>query len=276
MHSPSLDNWLFAERHAPTTFTDLVIREPERSRLALYAATSLSNSVILYGPNGTGKSRIVETAIGDRRRRAGCTGPYIHRLACVDIDAQCGSIFGSYNLMLISEPDPEPYVHLEELDQLVANGQLRLSHALDTIRGFRFIATTNDISKVDRKLRSRCDCIYIGPPDPAAWLPRAQSILRREGVMLSDERVLPVLNGKDDVRDILRDLETLVVRARGQQQHQGTNTDPPTPPVTGLPSLSVLPGNSMVQTSGANLLVSTSLRILDAPSNLQRSYDDTP
>ena len=253
----------FAERHAPDTVADLVHPEPERSRIGLYGSRQLQNSVMFFGGNGGGKTQTAETVIRDRRRLIGCLDAHIHRLACVDIDNACGPIFGSHNLMLVSEPDPEPYVHLEEIDQLPPKTQLRLAHAMDTMPGFRFIATTNNLAKVDPKLRSRCDCINIGPPQANLWLPRAQAILRSEGVYLPDAAILPLLN-KDDVRDIVRDLEALVVRARAKQQTAAGPAASPSP-VVGAPALTIVPGNSMVTTGSISLPMSTSLRILGTP-----------
>jgi replication-associated recombination protein RarA len=56
-----------------------------------------------------------------------------------------------------------------------------------------FIFTTNEVNKIDGGLLSRANVVEVLPAPPSAFLPRAQYILKNEGVVLDDSTVLELL-----------------------------------------------------------------------------------
>jgi DNA polymerase III delta prime subunit len=56
-----------------------------------------------------------------------------------------------------------------------------------------FIFTTNEVEKIDRGLLSRAEVVEVLPAPPDRFFPRAQHILRSEGVDLDDSVLRDVL-----------------------------------------------------------------------------------
>jgi len=241
----------FAARHAPKSFGDLVFKNANvQQRLTLYATHNLHDSLVLYGPYGTAKSTAALTIIAERRALAGCIGRYLHHYQGGQLGNSLTSVLNSISMMLALEPDPCPYVLIDEADQLGKQAQLELRHMLSTMPYLRVIMTTNHISKVDGGVQSRCDCIELLPPDSADWAPRAQAILANEGVVLPLPNVQSLIAGMTDVRRILRTLEMLVVK-HGMQGAQALNATAAAPPINPA-TLTLVPGNVLVQT-GSNI-----------------------
>ena len=248
----------FNERHAPKGFNDLVFADSRvQQRLALYAGNLLHRSIVLHGPYGTAKSVTAMTIVHERRQQYGLLGPYVHRYSGAWLGMNFGALLGSVNLMLVSEPAPFPYVIIDEADQLPKARQQELRDLLSTVPSLRVILTTNSIAAIDGGVRSRCECISMLPATPLDWLPRAQAILADEGVSLPNQVLLQLLVTTSDVRDLLGELEALVVQHRIARP-PGPTTQPAVPPTTQapvsmsitMPTLTVVPGNALV-TSGS-------------------------
>lgn len=243
------NNVTFAQRHAPKSFGDLVFEDVlAQQRLALYAANHLHNSVLLHGPYGTAKTTTALTIISDRRRLTGCHGHYLHQYSGGDLAGSLKPVLNSLSMMLSLDPDPHPYVLIDEADKLTKSGQLEMRQLLSTMPYLRVILTTNEIAKVDGGVQSRCDCIQLLPPTTDDWAPSAQAWLANEGVSLPVRAVQQLINGATDIRRILRTLEAFVVQSRlatGQAAPLATSP-------FAAPALSVLQGNGLVAGSGLN------------------------
>lgn len=237
----------FAQRHAPQSFGDLVFEDANAKRhLALYANNHLHNSILLYGPYGTAKTTTALAIVSDRRRLTGCVGPYVHLYSGAQLSGAISQVVNSVGMMLSLEPDPHPYVIIDEVDQLTKGAQQGLRQALSTMSDLRVILTTNHIAKVDGGVQSRCHCIQLLPPTCDDWLPRAQAILVSEGVTIPAQRIRQLISGMSDIRHILRTLEALIVQSRlasGQKPPAGT-------PPTATSTLTVVPGNAFFSSKG--------------------------
>ena len=237
----------FAQRHAPTTFGELVFADPAvQQRLALYASYRLHGSIILHGPYGTAKSATALTIVRDRRSMNGDHGRYVHHYLGAALDRGLGPLLGSLNMMLLCENDPRPYIVIDEADQLPRRNQHELRHLLDTTPDLRVIMTTNVISAIDGGLQSRSECVPMLPPKHADWLPRAHDILAAEGIALPNAALLQLLAATTDARSVLRELEALVVQSGAGAN--ATTVVQPVPP--SLPGLAVMPGNAQVSGNG--------------------------
>ena len=249
-------NMFFADRHAPKTFADLVFQDPNaHQRLALYASGDLHNSLILHGPYGTAKSTTALTIVADRRLRAGCSGSYVHHLCAGDLGNSLKLVLNSVAIMLATEPDPFPYVIVDEIDQLSKQAQLQLRHHLSTLKDLRLIMTTNDIARVDGGVQSRCDCIQLLPPSSSDWAPRVQAILASEGIHLPLANVVTLISGVTDIRSILRRLEVLVIKQGTQATSLSLGGFAPGMPAVSpinLPPFTLVAGKGLAKTSSAN------------------------
>ena len=239
----------FAQRHAPTTFGELVFADPAvQQRLALYASYRLHGSIILHGPYGTAKSATALTIVRDRRSMNGDHGRYWHHYLGAALDRGLGPLLGSLNMMLLCENDPRPYIVIDEADQLPRRNQHELRHLLDTTPDLRVIMTTNVISAIDGGLQSRSECVPMLPPKHADWLPRAHDILADEGIALPNAALLQLLAATTDARSVLRELEALVAQSGAGTGTSATMVTQPVPPSS--PGLSVMPGNAQVSGNG--------------------------
>ena len=233
----------FGQRHAPRTFSDLVFSDTlVRQRLAIYASGQLHNSIILHGPFGSAKTTTALTIVADRRARAGVVGPYMAHLHAANLNNSLSSVVSNVNFMECLEQDANPYVVIDEVDQLNRTAQFQLRSLLDAHPWLRVILTTNEIAKVDGGVQSRCDVIQVLPPTAIDWTPRAQSILAAEGVHLAAPDVAKFLNDISDVRRVMRVLEAVVV----QHGLASVGAAAMAPPATTGPHLKVLTGNVQI------------------------------
>ena len=112
----------FEERHAPKNFNDLVFASTAvRDQLALYAQRSLYKNLLLYGPYGTAKSATARVVAEERLRACGVVDGSVAQLHAVDIKGNVAHVEAHASLLLLNNyPDVEPYVIIDEVDQLSA------------------------------------------------------------------------------------------------------------------------------------------------------------
>lgn len=266
----------FAERYAPKTLADVVFTNPDvKARLALYASGRMQGSILLHGPFGTGKSATALAIVHQRRTSAGCDGPYVYRYSGADLDSEGKTLLNSLGMACVTDAGWSPYLIVDEIDQLSKRGQAHLAHLLDTVQQLRLIMTTNNIAAVDGKLQSRSDCIFVAPATPNDWLPRVQGILRNEGVHISDASALALVGQAQDARRIMRALEAFIAH-HGDASGLPALPGQPAMPIVGPPSLTVVPGNTMVSAHSMNLPMTTSFRVLGALPSATGPADRTP
>ena len=206
----------FMNHHTPHCFADLVFAsEKVHDQLRSYAEGDNWGHVLLHGPYGTGKSSTARLIVEARQRACGIQMPYVEPMQADDIKNNISVIASSASMLYtIYSADKEPFVIVEEMDQLNTAQQYKLRAVLDNMIVGRVIFTTNFPDRIDGALRDRCRVLQLLPPSAAQWLARAQKILAAEQVRLSDAAVLAVLEPQSSVRDWLRELWTLVRRVR--------------------------------------------------------------
>ena len=150
-----------------------------------------------------------------RQRACGIQTPFVEQFHAQDVKDDLAAISNSVNMLYnIYSADTEPFVIIDEVDQLSTVQQYKLRAVLHNMNVGRVIFTTNFADRGDGALRTRCRVLELLPPSAAQWLSRAQVILTAEQVCLADAAVLAMLANHSSVRDWLRGLWTLVRRVR--------------------------------------------------------------
>ena len=161
------------------------------------------------------------------------TGSQLRGMSIEVLENAIGVMMATYNF------DEQPYVIIDEIDMAPKSTQAELRNLIDTTRTGKFIMTTNNLHKVDEGLADRCDKYLLSPPKAQHMLGRAQGILQAEGHVVSTAILEQLLQSAGSVRDMLRELDRLVVRLRA--------TPPPPPPKP--PVFTVLEGGDSSLTS---------------------------
>ncbi len=229
----------FEQRHRPSCFDDLIFADPTiEDALRQYALRQRYGCILLYGAFGTAKSTTAEIIIRERHKCLGVTQSYTERFSAVTLkDSSMTVLENALSLMItVNGHDPEPYVIIDEVDLLSNTKQAELRHLIDSKQAAKFIMTTNDYSKVDKGIRSRSDKLFLSPPTAQHMLKRAEAIVKAEGVSIQQTIISQLLRNTDDVREMLRELESLVLATRA--------SSPPPPPPSTVPNLTVLNGGN--------------------------------
>ena len=257
----------FEARHKPERFTELVFAHSAiRQQLALYAQRQMHGNLLLYGAYGTAKSATARVIVQERLKACGIPDGNLAQVHALEIKGNVKQAENHINLLLMTNhADPQPYVIIDELDQLSAADQKQLRALLDTYKVLKLICTTNHLNDVDGGLRSRSDCVCVMPPTAQDWLPRAQQILAAENVIVPDAALLAVLGLSQDARAIMRKLEQLAI-SKPLQQAQSM----------AAPVLSVVPNPATPMLSSATTVKSVATMFSVLPNTVTLNGVSTP
>lgn len=157
-------------------------------RIKAYANKDLEGHILLWGPNGTSKTTIANLL------------PYaIDGENAIVEDKHFEEILGQKNLKDYlrnacsinqwSEGTPKFYMVFHEFD----NNSTKLHKlwtAMDDLGDMLMvIITTNEPMDIHKSVRDRCDIINLPVVSAKSFLPRAQQILKAEGLILPDYQV---------------------------------------------------------------------------------------
>jgi DNA polymerase III delta prime subunit len=173
------------QKYRPTRLSEVVLPDAEAERAIrpfLLSSPPIAH-VLLYGPNGVGKSTIAELL--PEAVAPGCEPQDVLRLngksddcAPATLRAQVFNFISTFSL----NQRNVKFVILNEVDGLHQNCQETLRGLMDRFPGsVMMILTTNQIAKIEPGIRDRCHEIYIGPIPPYALLKRAREICVSEG-----------------------------------------------------------------------------------------------
>ena len=110
-------------------------------------------------------------------------------------------------------------VVIDEVDQFSTAMQQKLRAFVDRYSMGIIVCTTNKLHAVDQPLQDRCRCLKITYPTVEQWVPRAQAILAREGIELTQQQTRDLLHGfENSGRKMMDWLEDTVLEIR-QEQH---------------------------------------------------------
>ncbi|WOI53046.1 AAA family ATPase [Parvularcula sp. LCG005] len=107
------------------------------------------------------------------------------------------------------------YIVIEEFDGMTSNAQNALKAEMDRARGSAiFIFTTNNISKVNNAILSRCTTAQLVAAPPHAWVQRVQYILQRENISYPVDDILRMIEqANGDCRRIVQNCLTATMYA---------------------------------------------------------------
>jgi replication-associated recombination protein RarA len=190
-------------KYAPKKLDDLIYPNigVER-RIKGYASKQLEGHIILYGPNGTGKSSLAQLLV----QEIGNHHPEFERKDADELLTKTNlkkylleaSVYAS---MTVSE---KFFLILNEFDYSKKNLD-KFWTALDACgNNLMVLITTNQPMNVHTSIRARCDLIEMEGICAAAALQRIQYCLNMEGLNLPDDQVLHYLKTEEHFLNMRR------------------------------------------------------------------------
>ncbi len=201
-----------AQKYAPTALNEVVYaNQGTAMRINAYANHGLSGHIILWGPNGTGKSTVAHLLPKAISVGQGFVEdkPLDELLAMKDLKGylqRSAWVYSSGYFLVYDEAD-------------TAKGNMaKFWTALDSLGSdVMVIFTTNNPMSIPASVRSRADEIEFPALLPQQFLPRAQHILKTEGVQLLNAQVLHYLTQiqhTPDIRKYCKKVDEIIYLAR--------------------------------------------------------------
>lgn len=219
-----------ADKYKPTNLGEVVYpNEAVRIRIQAYMSGQIEGNLLLWGPNGTGKTSVADLL-----------PQYISGInAQVDTDFESilkRNDLNSYIANSCSVADlcghKKYFMVFHEFDNAKSNIN-EFWTALDKYSNqLMVIITTNNPMSVHKSLRSRCDEIHFPALSARQVLSRAQKILAAEGVTLPDSQLLHYLTQIEhfgDLRKYFAKLDEILYL------HKTGGYFPPAPSTTNKP-----------------------------------------
>jgi replication-associated recombination protein RarA len=191
----------FKTKYIPSSLDQVIFTdEAVKRRIYGYASGKLEGHIILYGPNGTGKTTIANLLV----KQIGGGNPHIESINVDDLLAK--SDLNWYLRQAASfaslTTSGKHFLILNEFDNSKKNLN-KFWTALDECgSGVMVVITTNNPLNIHISIRSRFDLVEIKGVTPAAALNRIQDCLNKEGLKLPDAQVLYYLKIYEDSNDL--------------------------------------------------------------------------
>ena len=205
----------FEHKHRPHMLEDIIFADAHVAGVIQDTASGVrDNHIILHGPRGSGKS---ETARLLQQARLGseAQGIFAEPIHAKTYEhASFDPILTTWNWQIMAGARMGCVV-IDEVDQFSTAMQQKLRAFVDRYSTGLILCTTNNLHAVDQPLQDRCRCLKITYPTVKQWAPRAQAILAREGIELTQQQTCDLLNGfENSGRKMMDWLEDTVIEIR--------------------------------------------------------------
>ena len=178
---------VLTEKYRPTKVTDLVfINDDYENKFKSWITNkALDTHVIFYGVPGTGKSSSInvllnELGIKDFIRLNISDKTSIDDMRKIIDYASVSPLTDSFKLVI-----------LEEFERASKQAQCSLKYVMEQFSGWcRFILTTNDISKIDDAIISRCQLYHFNTLKFDEFVTRIVSIITQEKISFDSTDVI--------------------------------------------------------------------------------------
>lgn len=182
-------------KYRPKTIDEFVFATPKlETQIKRYTQGKSILPLVLHGQYGTGKSLLADL-IPKALDGADVSVNYINAEELNNASDVRKKFFrtAQFDRLFSANGQKNNYTVVEEVNfDPKAKGALRV--CLDTMAERElFIFTTNEVEKIDKGLLSRAEVVEVLPAPPDCFFPRAQHILRSEGVDLDDSVLRDVL-----------------------------------------------------------------------------------
>lgn len=179
-------------KYAPQQLSEVIYPSAAvEMRINAYATGALSDDIILWGPNGTGKSTVARLLI----KAIGGENALVETLPYDDLVRKTDLRFYLMQAAHMAKftTSGKYFLLFEEFDNETKKMD-KLWTAMDACGdGLMTIFTTNNLLKIHLSLRDRMRMVEFPALTPASVVPRAQHILAAEGLVLPDAQVLHYL-----------------------------------------------------------------------------------
>lgn len=213
-----------AIKYAPKNLGEVIYpNDAVRTRIQAYMSRDLEGNILLWGPNGTGKTTVAELL----PHYIGGDDAFIETESFDDIlkkDDLRAYIANSCSIASFS--NSKYFMVFHEFDNAKANVSKFWTVIEEYADQLMLIITSNDPMNIHKSLRSRCDEIAFPALTARQVLPRALKILAAEGVNLPDKQVLHYLTQIEhfgDLRKYFDKLDEIIFLSKTGK------TFPPTP-----------------------------------------------
>jgi DNA polymerase-3 subunit gamma/tau len=202
-----------AKKYEPTSIQEVVfnVANTEHFMLAYASGEMRCPHLMLHGTNGSGKTTVANLIAKALTRDSGL---WLRDSADEFLKRNNLRYYLDCNLFAYGQADDRAVIVFNELEQY-SRSLSKLWTAMDeNADKLVVIITTNEPTKFQNAILSRCDMYEFKRITPGQYAPRAQQILAKEGLILSVREVEAYLEkytgAHSDVRDYLRTMDKML------------------------------------------------------------------
>jgi replication-associated recombination protein RarA len=212
-------------KYRPTSIDEFVFADSTLERtIRRYASGKTNLPLVMYGKHGTGKSllsQLIPQAIDG-------ADVVITEINAEDLNssAEVRKQFfreSHFDKLFPPKDQSKHYTVVEEVNfDTKAKGALRVCIDRMAERDL-MIFTTNELERLDKGLLSRAEKVEVRPVTAEQFLPRAQMILRSEGLEHDDKDILEILESVYDLhadnREFYKVLDEIIDVSNDEANH---------------------------------------------------------